>query len=34
MRIVGGTGIFEGIQGSVTADGPDWLLHLNFNPWG
>jgi hypothetical protein len=34
MRIVGGTGSFEGIQGSSTADGWEWLFHLNFNPWG
>ena len=33
MRIVGGTGDFEGIKGTATAEYPDFLMYLNFNPW-
>lgn len=34
MRIVGGTGSFEGIKGTGTDEAyPNFLLYLNFNPW-
>jgi len=34
MRIVGGTGDFEGIKGTVKPDYPAFfLMRLNFNPW-
>ena len=34
MRIVGGTGSFEGIKGTGSDEAyPDFLLYLNFNPW-
>jgi len=33
MRVVGGTGSFDGIKGTAVADFPDFLLYLNFNPW-
>jgi hypothetical protein len=34
MRIVGGTGDFEGIKGTGGDDAyPHFMLYLNFNPW-
>ena len=34
MRIFGGTGDFEGIKGTATAESIYTLLYLNYNPWG
>jgi hypothetical protein len=33
MRIFGGTGDFEGIEGTATAESIYTLLYLNVNPW-
>jgi hypothetical protein len=33
MRVVGGTGDFEGIKGIMGNEFPNFMLYVNFNPW-